>query len=143
DVSLLEKMAIVLQGLGCRHALVVYGEDGLDEITVTGKTYIYELKDDDINNYSISPDDLGLTKSSRDSLAGGTLDENAALLRGVLMGTSGSRQDAVLMNAAAAILAGDRVNTLQEGAALAREAIDNGRALAKLEQLIELSNSLD
>ncbi len=143
DGSLLEKMAIALQALGCRHALVVHGEDGLDEITVTGKTHICELKDDDIDNYSVSPDDLGLPKSSRDSLAGGSLDENAALLRGVLMGTPGPRQDAVLMNAAAAMLAGDRVNTLQEGVALAREAIDDSRALAKLEQLIEFSNSLD
>jgi len=143
DGSLLEKMAIALQGLGCHHALVVHGEDGLDEITVTGKTYICELKDYDINNYSISPDDFGMPRSSRDSLAGGTLDENAALLRGVLMGTLGPRQDAVLMNAAAAMLAGDRVNTLQEGVTLAREAIDGGCALAKLEQLIELSNNLD
>ena len=143
DGSLLEKMAIALQGLGCRHALVVHGEDGLDEITVTGKTHICELKDDDIYNYYISSEDFGLPKSSRDSLAGGTLDENAALLRGVLMGTPGPRQDAVLMNAAAAMLAGDRVKTLQEGVSLAREVIDNGKAPAKLEQLIEFSNNLD
>jgi anthranilate phosphoribosyltransferase len=143
DGSLLEKMAIALQSLGCRHALVVHGEDGLDEITVTGKTHICELKDDEIENYSVSPEDVGLPKSSRDSLSGGTLDENAALLRGVLMGTPGPRQDVVLMNAAAAMLAGDRVNTLQEGVALAREVIDNGKALAKLEQLIEVSNSPD
>jgi anthranilate phosphoribosyltransferase len=142
DGSLLEKMAIALQGLGCRHALVVHGEDGLDEITVTGKTHVCELKDDDIDNYSISPEDLGLPKSSRDSLAGGTLEENAEMLRSVLMGTPGPKQDAVLMNAAAAILAGDRVNTLQDGVIVAREAIDHGNALAKMEQLIELSNSL-
>jgi anthranilate phosphoribosyltransferase len=143
DGSLLEKMAMALQGLGCRHALVVHGEDGLDEITVTGKTYICELKGDDIDNYSISPEDFGLPRSPKESLAGGTLDENAALLRGVLAGTPGPRQDAVLMNAAAALLAGDRVKNLQEGISLAREAIDDGRALAKLERLIEFSHNLD
>ncbi|HEX79068.1 MAG TPA: anthranilate phosphoribosyltransferase, partial [Dehalococcoidia bacterium] len=143
DGSLLEKMAITLQSLGCRHALVVHGEDGLDEITISGKTLVCELKDDDIDNYSISPEDFGLPVSSRDSLAGGTLEENAGMLRGVLKGTPGPRRDVVLMNAAAALLAGERVNTLKEGVALAEEIIYNGGALAKLEQLIEFSNNLD
>jgi anthranilate phosphoribosyltransferase len=142
DGLLLEKLASVLQGLGCRHALVVHGDDGLDEITITGKTHICELKDGSIKSYSISPDDFGLPQASLDSLAGGTLEENAALLRRVLTGTPGPQRDVVLMNAAAALLAGDRVNTLQEGVDLAREVIDSGHALAKLEQLIEFSHSL-
>jgi len=143
DGLLLEKLASVLQGLGCRHALVVHGEDGLDEITITRNTRVCELKDGNIRNYSISPDDFGLPQASLDSLAGGTLEENAASLRRVLTGTPGPQQDVVLMNAAAALLAGDRVNTLQEGVDLAREVIDSGHALAKLEQLIEFSQSLD
>jgi anthranilate phosphoribosyltransferase len=142
DGLLLEKLALVLQGLGCRHALVVHGEDGLDEITVTGKTRVCELKDDNIANYPISPDDFGLPQASLDSLAGGTLEGNAVLLRRVLAGTPGPQRDVVLMNAAAALMAGDRVNTLQEGIALAEEVIDSGHALAKLEQLIEFSRSL-
>jgi anthranilate phosphoribosyltransferase len=142
DGLLLEKLASVLQGLGCCHALVVHGDDGLDEITITGKTHICELKDGSIKSYSISPDDFGLPQASLDSLAGGTLEENAALLRRVLTGTPGPQRDVVLMNAAAALLAGDRVNTLQEGVDLAREVIDSGHALAKLEQLIEFSHSL-
>jgi len=142
DETLVEKLALVLQGLGCHHALVVHGEDGLDEITVTGKTKVCELKDGDINSYSISPEDFGLSRASLASLRGGALDENAALLRRVLSGALGPQRDVVLMNTAAALLAGDRVETLKEGAALAKEVIDDGHALAKLEQLIEFSQSL-
>jgi anthranilate phosphoribosyltransferase len=142
DGSLVEKLGRALQGLGCRHALVVHGEDGLDEITVTGETRVCELKEGDINSYSISPDDFGLPCARLDSLKGGTLDENAAVLRRVLTGVPGPQQDVVLMNAAAALLAGDRVGTLKEGAILAKEVIDEGRALAKLEQLVEFSQGL-
>ena len=142
DGLLVEKLALVLQGLGCHHALVVHGEDGLDEITVTGKTRVCELKDGAVNSYCISPDDFGLPRSGPDSLKGSTLEENAALLRGVLAGTLGPRRDVVLMNAAAALLAGDKVATLGEGIALAKEVIDGGHALVKLEQLIEFSQSL-
>ncbi len=142
DGTLVEKLALVLKSLGCQHALVVHGEDGLDEITVTGKTRVCELKDGGIKSYSISPDDFGLPQASLDSLRGGTLEENAALLRGVLAGTPGPQRDVVLMNAAAGLLAGDRVDTLRQGAALAGEVIDQGHALAKLEQLIKFSRSL-
>ena len=142
DGSLVEKLASVLQGLGCHHALVVHGEDGLDEITITGKTQVCELKDGHIKSYSISPEDFGLPRASLDSLKGGTVDKNAALLRSILAGAPGPQRDVVLMNAAAVLLAGDRVETLQPGAALASEAIDGGNALAKLEQLVELSQSM-
>ncbi|MFC1993412.1 anthranilate phosphoribosyltransferase [Chloroflexota bacterium] len=142
DGTLVEKLALVLKSLGCQHVLVVHGEDGLDEISVTGKTQVCELKDDDIKSYSISPDDFGLLQASLDSLRGGTLDENAKLLRGVLAGTTGPQRDVVVMNAAAALLAGDREKTLKQGAALANEIIDSGCALAKLEHLIKFSQSL-
>ncbi len=141
DGLLVEKLALVLQGLGCHHVLVVHGDDGLDEITVTGKTQVCELKDGGIKSYSISPNDFGLPQASPNSLKGGTLDENAALLRRVLVGTPGPQQDVVLMNTAAVLLAGDRVKTLKQGVALARKVIDEGRALAKLERLIEFSQS--
>jgi len=142
DEMLVEKLTLVLKSLGCHHALVVHGEDGLDEITVTGKTQVCELKDGGIKSYSISPEDLGLSRASLDSLKGGTLDENAALLRRVLVGTPGPQQDVVLMNAAAVLLAGGRARTLKQGVALARKVIDEGHASAKLEQLIGLSQSL-
>ncbi len=142
DELLVEKLASVLQGLGCRHALVVHGEDGLDEITITGKTRVSELKDGLITSYSVSPEDFGLSRASLDSLKGGTASENAALLHKILAGAPGPQQDVVIMNAGAVLLAGDRVATLGEGVALAKEVIDSGHALAKLEQLIEFSQRL-
>jgi len=141
DESLVDKLALVLRELGCRHALVVHGEDGLDEITITAKTLVCELKEGNIQRYSVSPEDFGLSRADPDSLKGGNTDENASLLRGLLAGAPGPQRDVMLMNAAAVILAGDRVATLQQGVTLAGEAIDNGSALAKLEQLIEFSQS--
>ncbi len=142
DGSLVEKLALVLQGLECHHALVFHGEDGLDEVTITGKTRVCELKDGVIKSYSISPEEFGLSRAGLDSLRGGTARENALLLRGIMAGTLGPQRDAVLLNAAAVLLAGDRVGTLQQGVALAQEVIDGGHALAKLEQLVEFSQSL-
>ena len=139
DGSLLEKMATVLKGLDSRHALIVHGEDGLDEITVSGKSRIYELKNGAIKSYSVSPEDFGLSRAEAGSLKGGSANENADLLRHVLAGTDGPRRDAVLMNAAAALVAGDRVSTLKDGVTLAHQLIDSGQALNKLEQLIEFS----
>ena len=142
DGSLVENMALVLQGLGSKHALVVHGDDGLDEITITGKTLVYELKDGIINNYSIVPEDFGISRAELGSLKGGSADENAALLREVLNGARGPQRDVVLMNAAAVLLAGDRVDTIQQGVVVAGEAIDNRNALAKLEHLVKLSQSM-
>ena len=141
EESLTEKLAQVLKSLGCQHALVVHGEDGLDEITVTGKTRVCELKDNRITTYSISPEDFGLSRATPDSLKGGTVDENAVLLRGILAGAQGPQRDVVLLNAAAALVAGGRVQELQHGVKLAGEAIDNGSASAKLEELIKLGQS--
>ncbi len=141
DGTLVEKMALALKALECHHALVVHGEDGLDEITINGLTQICELKDGNIKTYSICPEDFGLAPADLSSLRGGDVAENAAILRGVLAGSPGPRRDVVLMNAAAALVAGDRVETLQSGVSLSREIIDSGRAIAKLEQLIKISQS--
>ena len=139
--SLVEKLAAVLKNLDCHHAIVVHGEDGLDEITVAGRTQVCELKEGSIENYIINPEDLGLPRASLDDIRGGTAEENAALLRSVLSGTIGPQRDAVLINAAAAIKAGDKAQSLEQGLDIARESLDSGRALAKLEQLIEVSQS--
>jgi anthranilate phosphoribosyltransferase len=114
----------------------------LDEVTLTAKTQVCELKDGSIKSYFISPEDFGLTRAGLDSLRGGTANENAALLRNILAGASGPQRDVVLMNAAVALIAGDRVETLQQGVDLAREALDSGHALTKLEQLIEFTQNL-
>jgi anthranilate phosphoribosyltransferase len=133
---------VVLRTLGCRHALVVHGEDGLDEITITGKTQVRELEGDRIRMYSISPEDFGFSRTSLADIKGSTPADNAAMVRRVLSGTTGPQRDVVLMNAAAAIVAGDKAKTLQEGATLAAEAIGSGRALDKLDRLIKVSQSL-
>ena len=140
--GLVAKMASVLNSLGCQHALVVHGEDGLDEITITGPSLVCELKGGCCESYTIRPEDFGLNRGLPASLKGGDSAENAAILRGVLSGETGPRHDVVLLNASAALLAGDRVESLAEGVALAREVIDSGRALAKLEQLIDFSRRL-
>jgi len=141
DTSLTLKMAQVLNRLGCHHALVVHGEDGLDEITISGDTKVCELQNGTIKSYAVSPEDFGVNRASLDTLRGGTPQENAQVLRQVLAGAPGPRRQVVLMNAAAALVAGDIVSTLRGGVELAREAIDSGRALAKLERLIGLSQS--
>ncbi len=140
--SLTMKMAQVLELLGCHHALVVHGEDGLDEITPSGRTTVCELKGGIINSYSLTPEDLGFQRATRESLKGGSAQDNADLLRRVLEGEKGPRRDIVLMNAAAAIMAGDRAANLEEGVEIAKEAIDSGKALEKLEGLIRISQSV-
>jgi anthranilate phosphoribosyltransferase len=139
--SLVEKMALSLQQLGCQHALVVHGEDGLDEITVSGKTHVCEMKSGHIINYNIGPDDVGLSPADSSTLKGGSARENAELLRNILAGAPGPQRDAVLMNAAAVLLAGEKVQTLRRGVEVAKNAIDSGYASGKLDKLIELSRS--
>ena len=141
EKSLTEKMATVLKMLDCQHALVVHGEDGLDEITITGKTFVSELKNGSVKNYEITPEEMGLTRGKPDSLKGGTAKDNADLLCGILSGKKGACRDIVLMNAAAALLAGDKVTTFGQGIALSEQAIDNGKALQKLEELVKFSNN--
>jgi len=140
--ELQEKIAAALLHMDVKHALVVHGEDGLDEITITGKTTVSELKDGEISIYSISPEDFGLPKADSKSLKGGTVGKNAAIMRGVLSGVPGPKQDVVLLNAAAGLVAGDRVPALKQGVDLAKQVIDSGKALEKLEQLIELSQKV-
>ena len=141
EKGLTEKMATVLKMLGCQHALVVHGEDGLDEITITGKTFVSELKNGSIINYEITPEDFGLSRAKPDSLKGGTAKDNADLLRSILSGKKGAQRDIVLMNAAAALMAGDKVTTFGQGIALADTAIDNGKALQKVEELVKFSHN--
>ncbi len=140
--ALTMKLAQVLERLGSKHVLVVHGGDGLDEITITGETRVCELKDGRINSYSVIPEDFGMKRASSDTLKGGTPQENAQILRRVLSGASGPQREVVLLNGAAALVAGDKASTLGEGVKLAARAIDQGQALAKLDGLIKLSQSL-
>jgi anthranilate phosphoribosyltransferase len=140
--SLTMKMAQVLELLGGHHALVVHGEDGLDEITLGGRTTVWELKEGIIKSYSLTPEELGFRRAARESLRGGSAQDNAELLRRVLEGEKGPRRDIVLMNAAAAIKAGGKAETFEQGIKLAEEAIDSGKASEKLEGLIRISRSV-
>jgi len=139
DKSLVEKLALALQGLGCHHALVVHGDDGLDEITTSGKTHVCEIKGTAMQTYTISPEDFGISRAGVQTLKGGNAQENAEILRGVFAGTPGARRDFVVINSAAALLAGDKVETLQQGLTLAKEIIDSGSALRKLQELVAFS----
>ena len=142
DGSLTMKMAEVLGLLGCRHALVVHGEDGLDEITLGGQTTVCELIGDEITRYSIDPEEFGFSRVSIASLSGGPPQESAAIIRRVLGGEKGPQRDIVLINAAAALVAGDLAENLEQGVRIAAEAIDSGKALEKLEGLIKISQIL-
>jgi anthranilate phosphoribosyltransferase len=135
------KMAAVLKMLDCQHALVVHGEDGLDEITITGKTYVSELKKGSVINFEITPEEFGFSRATPDSLKGGSATDNAGLLRNILSGRKGPQRDIVLMNTAAALMAGDKVATFKQGIALAGAAIDNGKALQKVEELVKFSHN--
>ena len=142
EESLVMKMAQVLCLLGCQHALVVHGEDGLDEITLGGKTTVCELKGEEISRYYIDPEDFGFPRTGLSSLRGGPPQENADILRRVLRGEKGPYRDIVLVNAAATLVAGDLAKDLEKGVRLASEAIDSGRAMEKLEGLITLSQQI-
>ena len=138
-----EKMVQVLQRLGSERAIVVHAEDGLDEISLNSNTSVWELTDAEIRHYTISPDDLGLAPASLQSLAGGSVDENAEIMTDVLRGALGQRRDVVVANAAGGIVAGGKAAELREGVQVAQESIDSGRALEKLELLKEVSQGLE
>ena len=142
DGSLGEKMAMVLQRLGCNHALVVHGEDGLDEISITGPSQIWELKDGSIFNFTVTPEDLGLSSASASDVQGSSIEDNLAAMNRVLSGEKGPARDIVLLNASAALAAGNAVDNLKQGIMAASESIDSGKAMAKLRALAELSQQL-
>jgi len=141
------KMAQVLYRLGSKQAIVVHGLDGMDEISLAGSSRVWELHGGEITDYQVSPEDFGLKIAGVETLAGGTPKENAKMLRSVLEGEKGPRRNAVVMNAAAGIVVGKGTKNptgpaaLKEGADIAVEAIDSGKALDKLEKLISLSQS--
>ena len=139
--DLAERLASVLAALGTEHAWVVHGEDGLDEITLAGKTHVAEARNGEVRTFEIAPQDFGLEVRDLDHLRGGDTEANAAIVRAVLEGKRDDEARAlVIMTAAAALLLGGVVADLREGAARAADAIDSGAALGKLERLIEATN---
>lgn len=140
DNHLAGKVVAVLEKLGTKHALVVHSEDGLDEITTTGRSSVYEAHKGRINNYELDPQEFGFPKARLEDLRGGSIADNAKIMLGVLKGEPGPQRDVVLLNSAAAIYAADKVKSIKEGLNPARESIDSGNALKKLELLREYSS---
>ncbi|MFH1640765.1 MAG: anthranilate phosphoribosyltransferase [Candidatus Omnitrophota bacterium] len=139
DRQLVEPVAGVLGNLGSTHALVVHGQDGLDEVTTTTKTFVSEEYEGRIKNYEVSPEEFGFKKAQLEDLSGGTASDNAGILLDILKGKQGPKSDIVLLNSAFAIYAADKVKSVGEGIELARNSIDSGKALGKLELLKEYS----
>ncbi len=140
DPALTDIMAQVLANLGSVHAFVVRGEDGLDEITLTTETKVTELKDGLIRSYHIKPEDYGFTRCAPEALRGGDPDMNADIITDVLGGLKGPARDVVILNSAAAIVAGAGAGSIEEGIALARGSIDSGAAASKLEKIKRITN---
>ncbi len=135
-------IAEVLGNLGAIHAFVVHGEDGLDEITITDRTKISELKNGRVNTYYIAPEDLGLQRAKKEDLLGGSAEENAEIVLDILNGKKGPRRDIVLINTAAALIAGDMATSFSDALQKASDVIDSGRALRKLEEIKVITQRL-
>lgn len=134
DQSLVEPLARVLNSLGVKRAMVVYGMDKMDEISASSSTFVCELNHGEYKSYTVKPEDFGLTSCKKEDLVGGTPDENARITLAILNGEKGPKRNAVLLNAGAALYIGQKADSFAEGIQLAAELIDNGKALAKLEE---------
>lgn len=140
DEYLVEPLAQVLINLGVKRGMVVYGQDKLDEISLSAPTTICEIRDGWFKTSVITPEDFGFQRCTREELKGGTPKENADITLALLKGAKGPKRNAVLMNAGAALYIGEKAGTLKDGIALAGELIDSKKALAVLEKLIQISN---
>jgi anthranilate phosphoribosyltransferase len=137
--DLLQPIAEVMRKLGSRSAFVVHSEDHCDEISITGKTTVCQLKDSSIRVYPIEPEMVGLKRAKLEEIQGGTPKKNAGIMLQVLQGELGPPRDVVLFNAAAVFVAAEKVSNLKDGVELARESIDSRRAMKKFEELIQFS----
>jgi anthranilate phosphoribosyltransferase len=142
SASLTEPLARVLAELGTIRAFVVHGADGLDEISNTGESRVSEVREGLVRSFAVRPEDFGMPRASITDLRGGDREQNAQIIRAILDGEPGPRRDIVLMNAAAALVAGARARDLKEGVSLAAQSIDRGAARDKLAALVQLSRRL-
>ncbi len=143
DASMASKMAQALSRLGSRRALVVHGNDGLDEITIADSTRIWELNDGAVSEYNILPEGSGVTRAPLSEIRVSDAEQSAGMLRDVLVGKAGAARDIVLLNAAAALLAGGLADTLRQGIHAAAESIDSGNARERMEAFVALSQNLE
>lgn len=140
DENLVEPLARVLFNLGVKNAMVVYGQDCLDEISMSARTTVCEIKDGIFRSYEIEPEQFGFKKCSKEELVGGTPEENAKITLAILNGEKGPKREAVLMNAGAGFYVAGKVSTLEDGVKLAAELIDSGKAKERLDEFVKLSN---
>ena len=141
SIDLVDKVAEALSVLGLRRALVVHGNDGLDEITISTSTRVAELRNGQVRTYEMTPEEFGLQRAPLSEIAGGDAATNAAIVRRILRGEKSARRDVVLLNAAAAFVASGRADSLAKGLPEMVHSIDSGAALAKLESLAKFTNS--
>ena len=136
----MEPLSQVLISLGVKRGMVVYGQDKLDEISLSAPTQVCEIQNGWVKSYTITPEAFGFPRCAREDLRGGTPAENAAITRAILQGEQGHRRNAVLLNAGAALYLGGQADTMQEGVALAAHCIDTGKAMETLERFLAGSN---
>src|SRR5262245_12192329 len=137
--EIMELMANALQGLGVKHAFVVHGANGLDEVSISSRTYVVEILGTEIRQFMMTAEDFGIPSARIDAILGGDARENAKIVEGILRGERGPRRDVVLLNTAPALVASGAASTWKEGIRLAAESIDSGSALRKLQELRTLS----
>ena len=143
DRALAPKIAEVVSNLGTHRAFVVHSEDGLDEVSLSSRTQVWQVEDGSGRSYQLTPEDAGLPRASLDVLKSGTPQQNAERIRAIFAGLKGPDRDFVLINAAAALMAAERAADLKQGVALAAQAIDSGAATRALDAFIETSRSFD
>jgi len=144
DEKLTEKLAEVLLRLGTKRAFIVHGEDGTDEVTVTGATKVTEIKDGEIKSYTVTPEDFGLKRAPFSEISGGgTLEENRNIVQRILTGEDrGAKRDMVALNSAFALLAAGRVESVEEGIELSMETLEEGKPYELLCRLVKVTNEL-
>ena len=140
DEYLVEPLAQVLINLGVKRGMVVYGQDKLDEISMSAPTKVCEINDGWFKSYVITPEEFGFDRCTKEDLKGGTPEDNAKITLAILNGEKGHKRNAVLMNAGAALYIGGKADSMKEGIKLAGEIIDSGKALEVLNKFIEVSN---
>lgn len=139
DQSLVEPLARVLTSLGVRRGMVVYGQDKLDELSLSAPTSVCEFEGGNYRSYVLTPEELGLSRCTKEDLRGGAPEENAAITRAILRGERGPKRDAVLLNGGAALYIGGKADSLKAGVELAAQLIDSGAADKKLDEFIKAS----
>jgi anthranilate phosphoribosyltransferase len=142
SLDLVEKLAEALSMLGLHRALVVHGLDGLDEITITGKTRIAESREGTVRSYEVEPEEFGMARATLAEISGGDAIENAEIIRAVLSGEQSPRRDVVLLNAAAALVAAGKTDRIADAIPLAARSIDSGAAAGKLEALARFTSTV-